>query len=242
MNSILKCSKYAFGPNRLHYCGPDANNEILAYIDSGATDPGLGIMLEKFQTLYPYLELIARANNIADPFDDRVVNAYWLGNSLLDAVDRQRMYSHLLDVTKSKDKMGAKPFEYVVDKIRTRAVPHHSFHVFNIWKRTGFNEAEHTIESMDLCRISAGKVIELSGPFVKIETDELKLVDGKLALVPAQKQISRPFEVDIKLEELKVGDLVSAHWKMICEPITERQKVDLTHYTNLSLALANTTL
>ena len=83
MNGLLQCSRYAFGPNRLHYCGPDASQEILAYIDNKEQDPGLEKLLSAFQTLYPYLEMISRANNIADPFDERVVEAYWIGNDLL---------------------------------------------------------------------------------------------------------------------------------------------------------------
>ena len=41
-------------------------------------------LIEKFNTLRPYLELIAKSNGIKDIFDDRVVQAYWIGNELLD--------------------------------------------------------------------------------------------------------------------------------------------------------------
>jgi len=60
MNGILRCSRYAFGPNRLHYCGPDANSEIRSYIDEDATDPGLEKLMSQFQTMFPYLRHIAR--------------------------------------------------------------------------------------------------------------------------------------------------------------------------------------
>src|SRR4029079_7379242 len=39
-----------------------------------------------FEGAYPYLQLIAQANGIADPLDERVVEAYWLGSELLDRV------------------------------------------------------------------------------------------------------------------------------------------------------------
>lgn len=86
---IIRCSRYAFGPNRLHYCGPDANREILSYIGEGKGDAGLISLLKEFATMYPYLDFISRVNKIFDPFVEQVVEAYWLGNSLLAKVNKQ---------------------------------------------------------------------------------------------------------------------------------------------------------
>ena len=80
VDGIARCTRYAFGPNRLHLCGPDANKEVLAYLKEGVSDPGLENLLRRFSTLYPYLQHIAQANHIADPCDERVVEAYWIGN------------------------------------------------------------------------------------------------------------------------------------------------------------------
>ena len=41
----------------------------------------------QFDGAWAYLESIARAAGIADPLDERVVEAYWIGNDLLDRVD-----------------------------------------------------------------------------------------------------------------------------------------------------------
>jgi hypothetical protein len=60
MDGVLRCSRYAFGPNRLHFCGPDANREIWDYVNEGFTDFGLQKLLRGFETLYPYLDRIAR--------------------------------------------------------------------------------------------------------------------------------------------------------------------------------------
>ena len=97
MDGILRCSRYAFGPNRLHYCGPDANKEIAEYIKNSETDLGLAHLMKQFQTMYPYLKRISEANHIADPFDDEVVEAYWLGNRLLDTIEKKVFYNHLVD-------------------------------------------------------------------------------------------------------------------------------------------------
>ena len=77
--------RYAYGPNRFGYCGPDDADELL---EAGAAgqDRVLRALAQRFEGAYPYLALIARSAGIADPLDRRVVEAYWLGSDLLRAV------------------------------------------------------------------------------------------------------------------------------------------------------------
>ena len=77
---VLTCAHYAFPPNSLHYCGPHQSTTIKEYLQAQIAEPRLSTLLSQFETLYPYLQCIAEANNIKDPFDIRVVEAYWLGN------------------------------------------------------------------------------------------------------------------------------------------------------------------
>ncbi|MBU0756877.1 MAG: hypothetical protein KKF44_02330 [Nanoarchaeota archaeon] len=243
MNGLLRCSRYAFGPNRLHYCGPDQNQEILAYIDSNTEDPGLARLLRGFQTLYPYLKVIAEANEIADPFDARIVEAYWIGNSLLDRVSKRALYNHLIEDKGLKKRIGAKLFNEVDSSIDAHALPHHSFHVFDVWRRTGNLDDLDMIEKLDSCRISSGVVENSSGPFVTIKTRPLRYFNGKLTLGDSiSKKITRSFEADIDIEEIKKGDLVSIHWDVICEKITQDQADMLERYTLHHLNLANKTI
>src|SRR3989344_1975062 len=137
MDGLLRCSRYAFGPNRLHYCGPDASRELLSYIKNDEPDFGLKRLLTQFETLFPYLKHIAEANDIPDPFDDQVVEAYWIGNHLLENVSQRAFYDHLRVRLGLQKKVGHKTFNLLTDKIGKGALPHHSFHVLDIWKRTG---------------------------------------------------------------------------------------------------------
>ena len=243
MDGVLRCSRYAFGPNRLHYCGPDANQEIAAYIENSATDPGLESLLRAFNTMYPYLKHIAAANNIRDPFDERVVEAYWIGNNLLETVEKKDLYRHLLEDQQLKKRLGQKSFDLIADKIGRGAVPHHSFHVLDVWKRTGHLERAHTLESMDSCRIAWGKVMAVDGPKIKIETAPLIYTEGKLSLgEPTEKTISRNLEAVSDIEQLKTGEIVTYHWGVACEVITPRQSAILKRYTLRHIALANQTL
>ena len=43
-------------------------------------------MARCFSGAWPYLELIASANAIADPLDARVLEAYWVGSELLEGI------------------------------------------------------------------------------------------------------------------------------------------------------------
>ncbi len=242
ISGILRCSRYAFGPNKLHYCGPDKNEEILAYLENNRQDFGLKGLLQEFKTMYPYLCHIARENKIKDPFDDRVVEAYWLGNELLETIEKKQFYRHLKEGLDLEKKLNHKLFNQVTEKIRRGALPHHSFHVLDIWKRTGNLETEHTLESLDNCRISWGQVQKVEGPFVTLKTKPLIIRNGKLGLgEPIFKKLTRHLESS-GLEQLKPNDIVSFHWNALCEVITKKQAVALEKYTLLHLNLANQTI
>lgn len=243
MDGMLRCSRYAFGPNRLHYCGPDASREIKSYIDEGATDPGLERFLKQFKTMYPYLRFIAAENRIRDPFDERVVEAYWLGNELLETIDTRRFHRHLIEEQGIKKKISGRDFEHLEKKLGERAVPHHSFHVLNVMRRTGHADLKHTIESMDECRVGWGRVLGASGPSISALTEPLLYENGKLRLdSPVEKQLVRQLESEYDIEQIKPGDIVSIHWSVPCEVITLRQATLLKKYTLKSIHFANQTL
>jgi hypothetical protein len=243
MDGILRCTRYAFGPNRLHYCGPDANAEILSYIQNQAIDPGLAVLMRGFKTMFPYLRLIASANQIADPFDDRVVEAYWLGNRLLDNVGKPELYDHLIDEQHLKKRLSNKKFDELGEKIGLGAVPHHSFHVLDIWKRTGHLDREHTLESLDSCRISWGRVTKIDGPNITVNRRALELAGGKLILGPEKTfKTTRTLEAETDIEQLVPGQIISIHWGVPCEVITAEQAATLQKYTLKHLALANQTI
>jgi hypothetical protein len=81
LSGSLRFIRYAFMPNRLRYCGGDDNRTLFEYGIENAVDGGLNPLLRRFTGALPYLQLIASANGIADAFDPRVVEAYWIGTS-----------------------------------------------------------------------------------------------------------------------------------------------------------------
>jgi len=243
MDGILRCSRYSFGPNRLHYCGPDANSELREYIKAGTPDSGLEIILKQFKTLFPYLREISSANKIQDPFDSRVVEAYWLGNNLLKKAGEGKLHRFLVEGLNIKELATKKDFKWIENKISQGALPHHSFHVFNIWRQTSKEKVSQDIWSMDECRVSSGTIMKVNGPYVTVKTEPLTYRQGKFALgEPILKNLIRSLETEYDIEQLKPGQIVSIHWSVPCEVITKKQAAVLKKYTIQSIAFANQTI
>jgi hypothetical protein len=243
MEGIIACARYAYMPNNLGYCGPDENKELIGYIANDEQDAGLEEILTDFQTLKPYLNFIARINRIPDPFHKQVVEAYWIGNGLLENISVKQYYKYLTDEFTLQKKIDRKSLQYVYGKLPMGAKPHHSFHVLNIFRRTGHLSINHTVETMDNCCINCGKVIRKTADKLVVEYSPLGLIEGKLAKV-GKKQKEILMEVDGQLVEAEInsGDLVTFHWNAVCEKVTLAQANNLSFYTNQAISLANLTL
>lgn len=237
---LLLCSRYAFMPNKLEYCGGDQNSTLFEVTALGNNLPILDKVLQEFQTLYPYLKLIAKANNIADPFDIRVVEAYWIGNNLLANIPLRRLYNHFVDGLNLKKKMKLDQFEKIMVKIPKGALPHHSFHVFNIWIRTGHAAIMHTLNTMDQCRIGWGKIIKVGDSELEIITPLLAFENEELILSqPQTKKVKYKMLGETFIKKPQPGDWVSYHWDWACDKLNETQVKNLEKYTLHNLAVAN---
>ncbi len=93
----LLFARYAYPPNALGLCGADTPRTLLEYGDARRVDGGLAELARTFDGAWPYLTLIAGANGIADPLDPRVVEAYWVGNELLERVRPAELARHVDD-------------------------------------------------------------------------------------------------------------------------------------------------
>lgn len=235
-DGALSCARYAFKPNQLQYCGPDQNKELNAYIEAETRDAGLDFLLQRFETLFPYLELIAKENKIQDPFDERVVKAYWLGNNLLKNVRKGKFFEHLADGLVLKKKLSNPMMGKLVEKVRTGAPAHHSFHVFNIWKRTGFVESPHTLFTMDECRIGWGQVLRADRKKIEVMCQPLEFNDRKLCFGNWK---NKDITIDEKGEQIKKGDWISFHWSSFCDKLSAVDLTNLENWTSLSMAVYN---
>ena|SRR5688572_22831907 len=236
---MVRFIRYGFMPNRLRYCGGDENQLLFEHAVENVVDGGLNSHLKKFTGALPYLQLIARANGIADPFDPLVVDAYWIGNSLLDHVEVRQLYESLLE--RFGKQLQGRARDLVLGKAPAGARPHHTFHVLDVHSRVG--DFGQTLPTMDHCRVSWGTVVAVNGGELVVDRVPLILTQGKLVLgEPTRERVVRQIEGRGFVEQAIAGDTVSVHWGWACEVLSVDQLARLERYTRHHLAIANQTI
>lgn len=240
----LRFGRYAFPPNQLGYCGPDDHAALLEYVARAQPDQGLVELERRFDGAYPYLALIAAANGIPDPFDERVVDAYWIGNSLLGNVGASRFYESLR--SRFRSRMEGRSFDWLAGKLGFGAMPHHNFHVFDVYTRAGLmndSTAPILLETMDACRVSWGEVVAVEGDHLLIRRPPLVLAAGRLGLgEPRPVRVTRQVDGLGFVADARPGDQVSVHWSWACEVLPPEAHARLCAATQRCLALANLTV
>jgi hypothetical protein len=237
-DGALLAARFSFMPNRLGYCGPEENRAMLDYLHEGAADRGLEQILSRFAGAFPYYAFIAAANGIADPFDTRVIEAYWIGNALLERVELADLRRHLTD--RFSARFPAKVLQSVLRYVPAGARPHHNFHVFSMPIRTGHIEIPHSVETIDQCRISWGRVSAVGDDHLTVQRRPLRLDGDALVLGnPEPCQAFTRFNGKTLLAGAAVGDIVAMHWGGACYTLTPAQARWLAHYTRHHLAITN---
>jgi len=100
-SGLLFFAKHAYPAALKSACGP-ANPEILRkFIQTSQAPKNIRQILMNFPDAVKNLRRIAKTNGIKDIFDYRVVEAYWIGNNLLNKFPIQTAPFHLSQVLKS---------------------------------------------------------------------------------------------------------------------------------------------
>ena len=240
----IRFARYAFGPNRLGYCGPDEAGELFSQATRGHDLRKLRELAGRFEGAYPYLSLIARSNGIRDPLDAAVVEAYWLGSPLLGGV-RPRDFGDSLDA-RFRARLRGDAWRWLGSKPEAGAVPNHAFHVLDVFPRVGMlrtGEVDRALEVMDSCRIRWGRVLERDGDALVVSAVPLAMLDGRLRLGPPRAERIRGW-VDGTgfVDDVVPGDVVSIHWDWACERLDARRLAALRDVTDAELELANRTI
>ncbi|CAB1128582.1 conserved protein of unknown function [Candidatus Hydrogenisulfobacillus filiaventi] len=241
---LLRFGRYAFPPNRLGYCGPDDHRGLFQHVVAQKADGGLLELAKNFEGAYPYLRFIAESNGIKDPFDERVVEAYWVGNALLDAILPEQ-FARFVDDT-FKVMLGSERLAQLKAKLHKGGRPHHNFHVFNIFLLTQKAKAgsspasSRALAAMDGCRISWGQVVGVVGSELIVNSPRVKVADNRLVLgAPEPIQVQWKWEQNGWLQSIAPGSIVSLHWDWVCEVLDPKRLERLKAFTSRFLALAN---
>jgi hypothetical protein len=251
-------ARYAFGPNRLGLCGPEDWRSLLELGVTGAsTDPpgqpgvqmrrdvdrGLRELAAGFEGAYPYLQLIAEANGLADALDPRVVDAYWIGNEMSDRVDPGLMIRSM--DARFRARLTPADWRWLEPKPTAGARPTHAFHVFDVFPRVGLmnsGKVEGVLRVMDSCRIRWGTVAQVAGDRLVVESVPLALREGRLVLAePRIETVRRWLDGSGFVGDVAVGDIVSLHWDWACEVLPPARLRALRSRTEHQLRLTNQT-
>ena len=239
-SGALRFAAYAYPPNALGYCGPDAADQLLEQVAAGVDDPDLRRLARGFEGAWPYLELIAAANGIGDPLDARVVDAYWVGNQLLERVG-PRLLGDSLE-SRFRDRVG-RSWPRLVDAVPLGAVPHHSFHVFGVYPWLGLlreGRVDAPLQVLDRCRVRWGEVVSVAGGEVVVRSRPLRW-DGRRLLLGEPREERAVLRLDgLGLAgAVRPGDWCSLHWDWVCERLDRGRLQSLCRYTVAQLEVAN---
>jgi Family of unknown function (DUF6390) len=214
----LLFARYAYPPNSLGLCGADSPRTLLQYGDAGVSDGGLAELVRTFEGAWPYLELIAGANGLDDPLDARVVQAYWVGNELLDRVRPEALARHVED--RFRGRLG-RAGEQVAASIAAGAVPHHCFHVFAVYPWLGLLRSgivDEPLRVLDQCRTTAAIVQAVNGDTAAVVARPLCWDGTRLRLGEPEPRIVRWRDGGLSfVPDLRTGDRVALHWDFVCD-------------------------
>jgi hypothetical protein len=242
VRGALRFARYAYPPNELGYCGPDASAQLLEQVAAAAADGGLRHLLQAFEGAWPYLELIAAANGVRDPLDDRVVEAYWVGNDLLDHVGVRLLGASLEDRFRRR---AGRTWEHLVAPVPLGALPHHSFHVLGVYPWLGLlrgGQVDEPLRVLDRCRVRWGRVCSVATGRAVVRSRPLVWDGRHLGLGDAtEEEVLASVDGRGLAPAVRPGAWCALHWDWICEELDPASVTRLRHYTLRQLAAVDRT-
>lgn len=231
MSGLKLAAAYSHVTCRLGFCGQRNQNnfQILdGFLKNRIKSQAAARKaIESFEAAYPYYCLIAKTNSITDPLTKKVVEAFWVGNSLLDQISPENIKNLILQEFTKSDLISQKEAKKISDNIPYGVNAHHSFHVLFIGSITG--RLIFTPKLRDVCRISWGKV-------KRIKNKKLEVLSQPLKFKNKQFYLAKPIVKDIVwyrefLPQVKIGDNVSFHWGQACQILSKKGVENLEKYT-----------
>lgn len=236
MSGVRIAALYGIYPFQLGFCGPkekSAKKVLLNYLlGKKMSEKGIRNILKQFKGAFPYYKLIAENNGIEDPFDKKVVSAYWIGNRLLEIVPADSLREMIVKEFTGPGLLSKKTAGKKAREIPSTSKPHHTFHVLVIGSVTGVINLEGKL--IDLCRIGWGEVIKKKNrDKVVIKYQPIKKLKNKYFLGDfVEKTI---FYDKGLMPKVKIGDNISVHWNHLVQILDKKELVNLKKYTNFTL-------
>lgn len=231
-------ARYAYPPNERGYCGPEDHRALLEYRSAGTSDAGLAQLARAFHGPWPYLKLMAERTGAGHPFSKRVVEAYWVGNELLDSVGTSD-FGHTVE-ERFRPRVGSR-WEAMAEAI-PGGIAHHSFHVFVTYPWVGLLDSGRgePLHILDRCRIRWGRVEAVMGDRALVQSRPLLWNGRQLSLGDPQSESATLTVGGLGFADpLQRGDWVSLHWDWVCDRLDRRQLHNLQKFSSRQLAMTN---
>lgn len=227
-------ARFSLATNRLNYCGPEgAERWLHRAIATGEGVAEARRALDGFEALVPYLDAIARKHGL-DRFDRDVVEAYWIGNSLLDGFTREEFSRILADLVERG--LPRSLANRLTAGLPARPIPHHVFHVAYVGVGNVTGHVATTVPNIEACRPGWASVVGVRGDRLTLDRSTVAVVDGHLGMGPSRAS-TLAFDPAL-LPGVGVGDTVAIHWEMPVLVLTPTQAENLRRYTLEGLAAA----
>lgn len=231
MNGLKKAILYSLKPHELGYCGPqcvkDSKNILKKYL-LGDDFPRENIvnLLNGFKGATSYYSLLAKLNNIKNIYDEKIVEAYWVGNELSNSVTTEDLKKMILYNFVGPDLLTKDKAKSIIEKIPEDIIFHHSFHVFFVSAVSG--RVSIVRQKRDECKVSWGEVIDILKDRKKIRVKTKKLF-------PEDKKEIKTIDLNEQfVPRIKERDLVSFHWGRVSEKLSQKKFNNLVKYTKIN--------
>jgi len=235
MKGIELAARFSYITNSLRFCGPkEASKQFLQYLSNKNNGQKVKESLLKFEGLYPYLSSIAEKNK-KDIFDYEVIEAYWIGNKLLDSFENK----DIKEIIKKLMQRGLPKSigNNLIEDLPSGFVPHHNFNVMYVGVGRVTGSVEMNLQNMDNCRVSWGKVLEVFQDKLLVQSNTLVKNKNKFEL--NQNEAKTAVYMPQMLPNIKKNDIVALHWGFAPVILTKGQLRNLEKYTQLTMGILN---
>jgi len=238
MQGVQLAARFSIATNRLKYCGPaDAEPALFRTIVEGKEVDASRKALLRFEALEPYLTAIAAKRGL-DPLDHDVVEAYWIGNELLEDFTRED-FRGILD-NLARHGLPRSMADAFAAHLPERPLPHHAFHVTFVGVGNVTGHVKTTLPNMEACRPAWARVLRAAKGTLEVEKPALEYVRGHLRVGAAVRE-TLAYDKRV-LPTVRKGDHVVLHWNWPAHKLTDGQLTSLKEYTQRSLEAASEAL
>lgn len=235
MNGTDLAVRFSYIVNSLRYCGPaEAHKKFIHYIKNKDNREEVDKILAHFEALMPYLQAIAEKTG-KKALDYDVVEAYWIGNSLLDRFDKKDLEKIINELVKKG--LPKSLSERLIKNLPEGFTPHHSFNVFYVGVGQTTGKVPTTLPNMNSCMISYGKVQKIGENELHVKKSFIELKNNKY-FFGKEKEHKISYIKDM-LPDIKVNDTVALHWDFATAVLDEKQLANLKKYTQKTLDVMN---